>query len=363
MGSGLYETSANGVIALEIVDGRGRLVHTQRPAGAFLRSWGPDLTGMFLGDCGVFGLKARVVLKLMRRPTHAGACAFRFADFDAMAEAFRRVAGLMIASDMLGLDPEIQKGFLGALTPKGAMNAAKAIWAASPGPIAGARALLAAAAAPALSADAFAGQFTVEGWSSTEVKAKVQTIRQRIGGLGAETSNAGPLALRGDPFLPLAPVAPMSGGRWLPTHGLLPHSNAKAFHRAYEAWLGEEAETLRRHHIRLTRMFVPVGASAIVYEPTFYWPDALSPAQTRLAPRDYLAKVKKLDAAPDARAQVARLRRALTDLMRAHGAQHFQLGKWYTHLADRDPAAAEFLRAFKAAVDPHGLLNPGALDF
>ena len=63
-----------------------------------------------------------------------------------------------------------------------------------------------------------------------------------------------------------------------------------------------------------------------------------------------------------ARELVARLRRRLRDVFHAHGAVHAQLGRFYRHDGALDASAVALARRVKAALDPRGLMNPGALD-
>jgi D-lactate dehydrogenase (cytochrome) len=352
------------VIALEIVEGRGEMFSTAAREAAFFRTHGPDLCGLFLGDCGALGVKARATLKVFRRPTHVAACSFSFKRFEDFSAAMGAVSSRALCSEILGLDPDIQKGFLGTLTTKSAMDAARAIWSTAPGPIEAAGALMRAglAARDFMKGEDFVVYFTAEGWSKAEVAAKITSVRALVGASGVEVSNAGALALRGNPFMPLAPVAPMSGNRWMPTHGVFSVANFLNFHHAFEAWKAKHAAAIAKHKLTMTRMFVPVGAQAIIYEPTFYWPDSRTPAQQRLAPSEYLARVKALPDNPETRAFVFGLRRELTDLMAAHGAQHFQLGRWYRYFSLLSPGQRALVESLKRTLDPHGLMNPDALE-
>jgi FAD/FMN-containing dehydrogenase len=47
--------------------------------------------------------------------------------------------------------------------------------------------------------------------------------------------------------------------------------------------------------------------------------------------------------------------------MHQHGSSHLQIGKNYPYAKDRNPASWALLQALKAALDPKGILNPGAL--
>lgn len=363
MGTGLFETSATAPISLDVVDGRGRLIRTAKD-GAFLRAHGPDMTGLFLGDCGVLGVKARATLRLMRRPTHVAACSFAFRDFAALVAAAHEVAGRGIACEMLGLDPEIQKGFLGQLTPKKFAATAKAIWSTAPGPIEAAGALLRAATAVRdfLGEPNYAFHVTVEGWSKGEVAAKVAAVRAVAKDHGVEIANAAPLTLRGAPFAPLAPVLAPDGFRWLPTHGVFSWSRLADWHGAFEAFVAERRAELDARRIRVTRMLMPIGTTAFLYEPTMYWPDGRTIVQQALAPEAHFAAAPVLPDDPDTRTFVFDTRKALSDLMQAHGAQHFQLGKWYPYASVLPDGARAMLGALKAELDPAGILNPGALE-
>ncbi len=55
------------------------------------------------------------------------------------------------------------------------------------------------------------------------------------------------------------------------------------------------------------------------------------------------------------------LKRDITALYSQFGAVHFQLGKTYPYVDVIDPGTLDLVRAIKAAVDPDGLMNPGAL--
>lgn len=72
---------------------------------------GPDLTGLFIGDCGTFGIKTEVTLQIFPpRPFHRTG-SFAFADFDAM---WRAISALMqfepygenLYTRMYAVDPE-----------------------------------------------------------------------------------------------------------------------------------------------------------------------------------------------------------------------------------------------------------------
>ena len=118
---------------------------------------------------------------------------------------------------------------------------------------------------------------------------------------------------------------------------------------------------MEAHGIFTGGMFMAVGASAFVYEPAIYWPDGRTIFHDRMVPAKHLAGMPSHAASPDARAVVDRIKQQVISLMHAHGGAHLQIGKVYPLLPGRNPASVALLKGIKAALDPHAILNPGAL--
>ena len=120
-GSSRFGTSSESVLGLEVVVADGSLVRTgmgsiigARPGW---RHFGPDLTGVFLGDGGALGVKAPVTLRLMRIPAAAGFASVTFEDRRALTDAMAEIArgGLTVAGfalDPVMTDQRIRRGSL-----------------------------------------------------------------------------------------------------------------------------------------------------------------------------------------------------------------------------------------------------------
>jgi FAD/FMN-containing dehydrogenase len=112
-GAGHYGTSSESVVALTVVLADGRVLRTgargPEAAAPFYRHYGPDLAGLFCGDAGVFGVKAEITLRLMRRPAHEGCVSFAFATGEDLLRAMAECARAGLASEMCAFDPGLTK--------------------------------------------------------------------------------------------------------------------------------------------------------------------------------------------------------------------------------------------------------------
>ncbi len=361
-GTGIWGVSAESLVGFDIVTGTGELMST---GTAFFRHFGPDLAGLFTGDCGALGVKARVRLKLIRRREAFEALSFSFDTFEAMHEAMARIAVEALDDENFGLDSTLQQGQIGRQQGAAAKAEIASKVLTGQGSLgAGVKALarMAVAGDRALRHATFAVHYLAEGVSPAEARDRAARIRTLAREQGAEEiANTVPTVVRSMPFAPLTNTLGPKGERWVPFHALLAHDRAVAFHRALEAYFEANRATMEAHEIVAGRMFMAVGPNGFVYEPTFYWPDARSIYHERVVPADHLKTLASFPANPAARAEAMRMKGDIIALMEAHGAAHFQVGRVYPWLASRDAASVRLVRAIKATLDPDGILNPGAL--
>ena len=112
LGSGQYGSVADSTLALEVVAADGSLVRTGSWAGEhatpFFRHHGPDMSGLFTGDCGALGFKARAVLRLIKRPSETRFLSYSFTRHADLLEAMANIAREEVASESFAFDPFLQ---------------------------------------------------------------------------------------------------------------------------------------------------------------------------------------------------------------------------------------------------------------
>ena len=352
------------ILGLTVVLADGTVVRTgsaaRAGASAFQRYIGPDLSGIFLGDCGAFGFKTEVVIRLALE----GECAF--ASF-----AFKQVGDMLDALTTLRRRNLVARAFsMDQLKGKSATRVDAAEAASVVGAVvreAGSvgravKDLAQLAMGRSVLDDAgWSLHMTVEAASSAIAEAQLDLARAVCRQAGREIDNVIPKTMRAKPYSVRGLVGP-DGERWVPIHGILPLTRAAACMNALLVKLDAESAALAAAGISHSWMISSSGAY-ITIEPLFYWKDRLDAIQLAyLSERNRVRFGGAADNLP-ARALVRRLRDELRDIMRAHAAEHAQLGRFYPYLPLLEPGAQALATRIKDALDPGRRMNPGVLGF
>jgi glycolate oxidase len=361
-GSASHGISAQSVLSMDVVLASGELLRTGITSAT--RHFGPDLTGLFTGDCGALGIKATIRLPLIAARRDFEALSFAFDDFASFHQALRQAALEGLEDEQFGLDKALSQGQIGKQGGLGErLRGAAQVWRAAPNPFAAARQLLRmlAAGERVLGGGDYMAHFIVEGANADDVRAKARRLRALALAHGREIANSVPGFVRALPFAPLTNILGPAGERWVPVHGVLPHRAVAAFHADLLALRARRREEMERLGVWLGTMFATVSSTGLLYEIALYWPDALTPYHHATLGDEQVGRVPAY--APDASAAALAdaIKRELVDLLAAHGAAHFQIGRAYPYVERMDPQARALLRALKATLDPQGLMNPGAL--
>ncbi len=367
-GSAMYGFAGDSVLGVDVVTGDGTLLSTS-PTGAKTpdplgRQFGPDATGLFIGDCGALGIKVRATLRLIPQPAATGFASFDFDSGAALLAAQLALTDVPGLADVFGFDPEthrnLERGGFSML--EGATLVADVLRAGR-GLLRGAT----AAARMARSGKAYMRDLShslhlvAEGGSDDAAAASIRAAAAVCGAHGGRAiPDALPRVTRARPFRPIKALRGPAGEAWLPVHGVLPRSRLVDFDGELERFLAENAADMAAHGIRVSRLTCTSG-DLVCIEPQFFWPDALNAFHLRAATPEQIRQLKDAEPNPAARALVHRLRADLLQLFRDAGARQVQLGKYYPYGGDLAPPALALIRSIKRQLDPDGIINPGAL--
>lgn len=366
-GSALHGASSESVLGLEVVLADGSVLPTGSWSTVggkpFFRHYGPDLTGLFLGDTGALGIKTRAALRLMRIPAAAGFASFEFSDRTRFAEAMGEVARSGLVSMCFGMDPVLQHQRMKRTSLTQDVKALKGVVtsARSLGKGLKEAARVVAAGRSFLEEHSYSTHYIVEGRTEAEVEERMRALRGICLEHGREVENTLPKVLYGDNFFPMTTAIGPRGERWAPVHGIVPVGDAPQALAKLEALFAGHAEEMERLGVVIGILLSTVGTNGFVLEPVFYWPGPLTLYYERVLEPSYLAKLTRFEHSPEAEALVAGIRAELLDAFSEIGAVHLQVGKTYPYRAGRNPTTWRLVEAIKDAVDPKRLMNPKAL--
>lgn len=362
LGSALHGAIGDSVLGLRVLTASGGEIVTGSAAARgttpFTRWFGPDATGFFIGDAGTLGIKVEATLRLIDRPSTLDWLSFEFARVQDLHAAMSEVSRHGLASECFAFDPVLAgMRMRRASLLSDARTLGQVVRKA--GVVEGLK--LVAAGRDFIGEGRHSLHLVIEGDSAAAVAARVDAARKAVGPAAREIENSIPKVLRALPFTAPNTILGPAGERWVPVHGIVPHSRTASAQAALERVIADEHATLARHAIAIGFLYTTLAQQGLLIEPVFYWPDSHTEYHRRIVDPAFRSKTGEPTAAPEGRAEVQRLKRLLADTLRSEGAVHFQLGKFYRWREGRDPLSLALFDAVKRELDPHGRMNPGAL--
>jgi D-lactate dehydrogenase (cytochrome) len=361
-GGAAHGISAQSVLSMDVVLASGELISTSSAAG--LRFYGPDLAGLFTGDCGAFGIKAAARLPLIALRPHFDSLSFAFDSFEAYHAGTRAAQLARIEDSQFGLDLALSQGQIGRQEGMGArLGIAWEVFRKAPSKVKGIAQIMrmALAGENPMRAGAYMCHFIVDGADSAETAHKAVQLRRLLEPHGREIANSIPAFVRSVPFAPLFNILGPGGERWVPIHGVFAHDHAVPFDATFKALIAARKAEMDRLGVWVGTMFSPVGSTGVLYEVALYWPDARTAYHRDTLGAEYLGGIPDFQANPEARAYAEELKLAIIAAMQDHGAGHFQLGRAYPYQTRLSAPVKGLLASIKRELDPKGLMNPGAL--
>jgi len=370
-GAGQHGSAAESVLGLQVVLASGELLTTGSAAftgnAPFARWGGPDLTGLFIGDCGALGIKAVATLRLIAAPASQGFASYGFPDIACMVQAQVALMRASLGSECFGIDA--YKAVHSAQTGNKLAQASAGLKTLSHLARSGGSLVsgLKAAAGVALTGTGYLGvhpysiHLALDGDSPAHVDSRLARVAALMQAhQGTAQPGSVPQVLRAQPFQPLRSVLGYNGDRWVPVHGIVPLSRALQAVQAVEALIQRHATAMATHQI----VYSPLTANldrAFLFEPCFYWPDTIKPLHVDVLGATLAAPWLQRPSAPAALALVTQLWHECADCLDAFGAVHFQIGRAYRYRDRLGTPALALVTALKKALDPRGLMNPGSL--
>jgi FAD/FMN-containing dehydrogenase len=364
-GAGRYGVAAGHVLGLDVVLADGTLLGVGAHGGraeapAFFRHYGPELTGLFTGDCGAMGLKVRATLPLIKRLPIKAAVSFGFATPEATLGALGELGRGQLVSEASMFDQGHQRARVSeAKIPWRRMVQSFLDVAKSQGPIAALA--MARHGRKFLEEVNYSLHLLLEAPTTAELKRQLAQVRKI-----AAQQGAWPVAptigqvLSARPFPP--PGVYIAAARFLPINGIVPHSVAARAYRGVMDIFEAHRADLERLGVRPGIFSIGVGPGSVLIEPTCHWDAPFLDTHGKLfdVGQDSLPTFA---ANPDAEALVLRVWRELAEHFLSVGAAHLQIGRTYPFKRSRNAENWAFLSKFKSLVDPKGLMNPGVLGF
>jgi len=369
-GAARYGTSSESVVSLAVVAADGSIVRTGAcgPDGQtpHYRHYGPDLAGLFCGDCGTLGIKAEVTFRLIEAPAFEDHLSFSFPDGESLLRAMAEVARRGIAAETCAFDPglttvRLQRASLasdvktlGAVVAK-EKNLGKGLFAAAKIAMGG-RNFIAPTDYPL--------HIICEGRSKAAVDADVAVARKVAGSFGGEeVENTIAKVIRAMPFPALNSMLGPTGEAWVPVHGVCSLSNAPRIFKEIQAIYAERKAQMDAQGIHTGFLFTSMASNGLIIEPVFFWPQGWRPVHESAVEPSHLARLQQREPNAAATALVTELRQAVIDVFARYGCGFFQIGRTYPYRESRDDLSTKLLDAVKDVMDPDGVFNPGVLGF
>jgi len=362
------------LLGLEVVLADGRVIQTGsratgRPVQP-MRNYGPDLTGLFLNDAGIMGVKTQATFRLERRPRGTEFAAFGFQDTNALIDAMCALAREGLATENMAFGAYHNQMFAAEPRPtRTDVSALVAAVKAMAGNRFSAYRLLAKMARPG--GMKFLGKWkhtlvvSTDGYTPSIARTQMREIK-RI----AKSHQGAPLpptlaiAMRALPFHPVERLIVGTGTKnnTLPSNRFTSLSHAHALYEAAENFLLDNRALMQRHGLTYTILFACVSNNMFGIEPIIYWRDSMTPLRAHILSQKRRDELLAIPEDLTTRGIVVGLRRRMVARLADIPGAHYQIGKYYNYKGDlADAATLGAICQAKLTLDKSGILNPGGL--
>ncbi|MDB5742449.1 MAG: hypothetical protein JWR68_764 [Polaromonas sp.] len=365
-GSALHGTVAESVLGVTVLLASGEVVTTgsggRINTKPFTRYAGPDMTGLFLGDTGAFGLKLSATLKLAPAPQHLDYLGFGFKDMTAMALAQVEMSAVQAISEGFGIDRAKALNSASVNKLSDGVKILGSVARSSKGMLQGIKNAVNVATTGAnyLADHECSLHLVVEGRTADALSASMAALRAIGNKHGIEIQNAAARVMRSRPFNPVRGMLGADGQRWVPIHAVFALSEAARVVAGSAAYFKSQEAMMKQHGIILSHLTMTVG-NEFFLEPAFYWQDEITPLHRKSLGDEVVGPWLSRPANLPAREAVIALRQGVQQVYLGLGGVNWQIGRDYPLQSAMQPETWNLLLALKAALDPEGRMNPGSL--
>jgi len=369
-GTARYGSAADNTLGIEVICSDGRILRTGQAAlrngKPFYRTHGPDLTGLFLHDCGALGIKTEATLRLIEMPASQDFMSCAFTDALSAAAALSAIGRSGAAEEAYVFDPDTTARNMAGGDLLGDVRRLGDIVSGQGSILKGLKAgtRVVTAGKQLVPEGAYSLHLVCAGRTDAAVRAdlaRCEEILEAHG--GTKIPNSIPLAVRAAPFDNLNGVLGPNGERWVALNAKVAHTDAPAIIQRFEAIVTGKRARMEALNVTVSTLFIAMDTHAFSFEPVFHWPDRWLPMHRRVADAAHLSKLTEAPDNPAAAELVAELRRDTLELFGDLGAASNQIGRTYAYRANLEPATRGLLDALKQELDPTGLMNPGVLGY
>jgi FAD/FMN-containing dehydrogenase len=278
-----YGSAAEIVTGMEVALAAGTLLRTGQGALSvsskpFLRTFGPDLTGLFTHDGGMFGIKTEASFRLIETPSSTGFASFAFAALADAAAALSAIARADLAEEVYILDPAAAGTTRADVRTQARMALSVARSAGGAGKAARALAALGRGGVNLIPAGHFSLHLTAAGRCSGGVTADLRRAGEIARSFGGREVAATILRVaRATLFDDLSGVLGRDGRRWAALNAKVAHSDAPALIAAFEELVAPFAQEMAAAGVTVSRLASALGNHCFSFEPVFHWRDRWTP--------------------------------------------------------------------------------------
>ncbi|MBL0123745.1 MAG: FAD-binding oxidoreductase [Betaproteobacteria bacterium] len=367
LGSARYGSAAEIVLGLEVALSDGTLVRTGQAgivnsAKPAYRTYGPDLTGLFVHDAGAFGVKTRATLRVIRTPREIDYLSFLLPTVEGAVETLSEIGRNDLTEEIYVVDPIVTRQRLEEGNLLADASLLRKVVTQERGLLRGLKSgfQLVAAGRHFLDQDHYSVHLVCAGRSRAAVEADVAECRRiALAAGGWAIPNSIPKATRAMAFADLSAILGTRGDRWIALNCKVAHSDAITLIRGTETIFAQHRPAMDAAGVTVTLLLSAISNHVFSYECVFRWLDSWLPLHKAAHPA--LNRFIEPQPNPAARAVIAQVRSAVVKYFFDIGAASAQIGRTYPYFEALAPSTRTLVESLKRIVDPFNKMNPGAL--